>query len=71
MSKRRYVLGRICEYRAKCLMRRKLKILALNESVSTTGDECNQVEWRKQPFEVRGPVQKGEEIVSPCRNTKE
>ena len=52
-------------------LKNSLKILALNESVSTTGDECNQVEWRKQPFEVRGPVQKGEEIVSPCRNTKE
>lgn len=40
-------------------LKNSLKILALDKSVSTTGDECNQVEWRKQPFEVRGPVEKG------------
>lgn len=31
-----------------------LKIIRTNRSVSTTRDECSEVEWRLQPFEVPG-----------------
>ena len=31
-----------------------LKITKSDRSVSTNRDECSDVEWRLQPFEVRG-----------------
>ena len=44
--------------------RKKLKIITFPmNSVSTTGDECNQVEWIFPPLEVRGIQYLDEEIV--------
>lgn len=42
-----------CKFKKHKHLKDSLKILKLDKSVSTTGDECNQVEWELHPFEVR------------------
>lgn len=48
----------------KWIIEKNLKIITFPmNSVSTTGDECNQVEWIFPPLEVRGIQYLDEEIV--------
>ena len=42
-----------CKFKKHKHLKDSLKILRLDKSVSTTGDECSQVEWELHPFEVR------------------
>lgn len=47
------------------IIEKQLKIITIPiKSVSTTGDECNQVEWIFPPLEVQGIQKLDEEIVS-------